>query len=70
MIKYQRTVLDILLVEQDGYTGVTKVGYCSPHPTKSLPACLPFTWKKYGRDFWEQIIKKKKNSLHPVVIFP
>lgn len=40
MIKYQRTALDILLVEQDGSTSVTKVGYCSPHPTK---ACLPFT---------------------------
>lgn len=53
MIKYQRTALDILLVEQDGSTGVTKVGYCSPHPTN---ACLPFTWEKNGIDFWESFL--------------
>lgn len=52
MIKYQRTAFDILLVEQDGSIGVTKVGYCSPHPTN---ACLPafYMRKQYGIDFWE-----------------
>ncbi len=75
MIKYQRTALDILLVEQDGSTGVTKVGYCSLHP-----ACLLFahthTQKKkniyiYTVYIWETLLGAIFFfwSLHPVVIF-
>lgn len=45
MIKYQRTAHDILLVEQDGSTGMTKVGYCSTHP-----AYLLLTWGKNMRE--------------------
>jgi len=64
MIKYQHTILDILLVEQDGSTGVTKVGYCGPHPTKSLPAF--YIEKKYGRDFWEHFFFLDRGNFFPL----
>lgn len=63
MIKYQRTALDILLVEQDGSTGVTKVGYCGPHPTN---ACLPFTCmrKKWNRLLGVRVFLVSASSGH------